>query len=212
MPSLAGRIEPLVERIEAAEGLDAAASKIAGTVARARPPSAAGLLAGTWLGHPLHPVLTDLPIGCWTSAWCLDFIGGRQSRRAAQALVGLGVVTAVPTAITGLSDWADTEGETRRIGLVHATVNSVGLLCYALSWLSRRRGRHGMGVMLGMLGATAVTAGAHLGGHLVYRRGIGVDVNASAEVPDTWEDVARARTAGLPARRSWVTPATSPCW
>jgi hypothetical protein len=59
---------------------------------------------------------------------------------AAQALVGLGVVTAVPTAVTGLSDWADTEGETRRIGLVHAAVNSVGLLCYALSWLSRRRG------------------------------------------------------------------------
>ncbi len=186
IPSIGGRLEVVVDAIGRAESLDGPASKMASTVGRVRSPGVAGVLSGTWLGHPLHPVLTDLPIGCWTSAWLLDLVGGRSSRPAARRLIGLGVLAAVPTALTGLSDWADTEGPPRRVGVVHAAANSVGLACFAMSWVSRRRGRHGLGVLLGMVGASAATVAGHLGGHLVYRRGTGVDVNAPSERKEEW--------------------------
>ena len=139
------------------------------------------LLSGAWLGHRLHPALTDLPIGFWTSAWVLDIIdlaGGRRQRDAARTLVGWGVLSALPTAATGLSDLTDTEGTARRIGLVHAACNSTALVSYAASWLARRRGSHGRGVAWGMVGAAAATAGGWLGGHLVFARGTGVDHRA----------------------------------
>ena len=92
------------------------------------------LLSGTWLGHPLHPLLTDLPIGFWTSAFTLDLLGGRHSRRAATRLVAWGVLSALPTAASGAADWGDTTGPDRRIGLVHAAANTTALACYAASW------------------------------------------------------------------------------
>src|SRR5947207_6791053 len=84
-------------------------------------------LHGTWLGHPLHPVLTDVPIGAWTSALFLDAFG---LRRAADAAVGLGILGAIPTAVAGLADWSDTAGKSRKVGLMHAVVNTIGLSTY----------------------------------------------------------------------------------
>src|SRR6187549_1971906 len=78
------------------------------------------LLSGTWLGHPLHPMLTDLPIGFWTSAWMLDIVGGERDRDAARRLIGAGVLCALPAALSGAADWSDTEGASRRVGVVHA--------------------------------------------------------------------------------------------
>ena len=180
-------LDGVIARLEQIGTLDAVAGQVAAAVARVthRPPLSS-LLSGTWLGHPLHPVLTDLPIGSWTSAFVLDLVGGRAGRRPAQTLIGVGVLTALPTALTGLFDWSDTEGGIRRIGTFHAVANSVGLTCYALSWRARRRGHHSRGVMLAMVGATAATAAAGLGGHLVYRTGTGVDVNAFDEGPSDW--------------------------
>jgi len=186
-------LEEITRRIEGLSDLDPVASRVADAVAKvAHRPVVAETLAGTPLGHPLHPLLTDLPIGSWTSAFFLDLIGGRASRRASQTLVGIGVVTALPTALTGLADWSDTVGGTRRIGAVHAVVNSTALGLYALSWRSRRRGHHVNGVALGLLGATVATFGAYLGGHLVYRTGTGVDVNAPRSDPDDWTSAASA--------------------
>ena len=74
------------------------------------------LLSGTWLGHPLHPMLTDLPIGFWTSAMAVDFLAGQKGHKAADRLVALGVLSALPTAAAGLADWSDTMGEERRLG------------------------------------------------------------------------------------------------
>src|SRR5580765_5404021 len=81
------------------------------------------LLSGTWLGHPLHPMLTDLPIGSWTSAFVVDLVGGERGQPAADLLVGLGVLSALPTAAAGLADWSDLIGEERRLGTAHAIGN-----------------------------------------------------------------------------------------
>jgi nitrite reductase/ring-hydroxylating ferredoxin subunit/uncharacterized membrane protein len=180
-------LDEVINRLEQIDVLDGAAERVSAAVGQIthRPPLSS-LLSGTWLGHPLHPVLTDLPIGSWTSAFVLDLIGGKAGRRPAQTLIGLGVLAAVPTALTGLADWSDTVGGTRRVGSFHAVANTVGLACYALSWRARRRGHHGRGVLLAMAGATAATAAAGLGGHLVYRTGTGVDVNAFDEGPADW--------------------------
>ena len=71
------------------------------------------------LGHPLHPVLTDLPIGFWTSAWVLDLIGGEDHAPAAQLLVGLGLLSTVPTIATGAADWTALPRRDKRLGLLH---------------------------------------------------------------------------------------------
>jgi uncharacterized membrane protein len=138
------------------------------------------LLHGTWLGHPLHPFLTDLPIGFWTSAWTLDLVGGPGAAPAAEVLVGLGVAAAVPTIVTGLTDWSSLRRPTRRAGAVHAVANASATALYGASYMARRRGRHGLGVALGMAGAAAATAGGFLGGHLVYERAAGVDIASAA--------------------------------
>ena len=178
-------VDKLIARIEAVDSLDAAAEQLSQAVSRVthRPP-VSNVVGGSWLGHPVHPVLTDLPIGFWTSAFMLDLVGGRSARQAAQSLVGMGVLSAVPTALTGLADWSDTVGRTRRVGIAHALCNSAGLLSYTLSWQARRRGRHGLGVLFGLAGSAAATLAAGLGGHLVYRKGTGVDVNAFQPEPE----------------------------
>lgn len=143
-------------------------------------------LTGRWLGHALHPMLTDLPIGFWTSAFALDLLGGRKNRAAAQRLVGLGVLSALPAIATGATDWSDTTDEARRVGLVHAALNTVALACFTASWTARRRGRHGRGILYGLAGSAVATGGGYLGGHLVQRLGLGVDHATFDEVPTRW--------------------------
>jgi nitrite reductase/ring-hydroxylating ferredoxin subunit/uncharacterized membrane protein len=180
-------LDDAVAAVARVRALDRVAGPVSDAVARiTHRPAVATVLAGTWLGHPLHPVLTDLPIGCWTSAVTLDLVAPKSGRRAAQFLIGAGVVSAVPTAMTGLTDWADTAGDTQRIGAVHAVLNLTATACFALSWRARRRGHHFRGVVLSGLGGTIATGGAALGGHLVYRTGTGVDVNAFDAGPSDW--------------------------
>src|SRR5215218_3004056 len=160
--------ESLTERIERAKRLDSVGRKLSLAFSNVvRPGRTKDLLAGTWLGHPAHPMLTDLPIGAWTSALILDLVGGRQARRAADALVGVGVLTAVPTAVTGLSDLADVVNpDERSIGTAHALANSTAVVLYGGSYLARRRGRRQAGVRLAMLGAAVMAGAGFLGGHL----------------------------------------------
>ena len=144
------------------------------------------ILHGTWLGHPLHPLLTDLPIGCWTNAMLLDIVGGRRGQPAADLLVGAGVLLALPTAASGLADWSELERPAARTGVVHAAANVIGLGLYSASWVARRRGRRAQGVALSFLGAAAATVGGFLGGHLAYRRGAGVSRNAFEPPSTDW--------------------------
>lgn len=146
------------------------------------------LAHGVWLGHPLHPVLSDLPIGFWTSAWVLDIAGGARAEPAADALVGLGVLSAAPTVIAGAADWSELDRPARRDGVVHALANATATVLYAASFVSRRAGHRRIGVALGFAGAAAATAGGYLGGHLVFRRGAGVDRATDAPTVDGEDD------------------------
>jgi uncharacterized membrane protein len=167
--------EGALERLENASELDQIATKLQRTIADTVGDGFANdVLSGAWLGHAAHPMLTDLPIGFWTSAFVLDLIGGRRSRDAAELLVGLGVLSALPTVATGAADWSHTGERARRVGVAHALANTSAIGLYAWSWRARRRNHYVTGVTLGMLGATAATLGGLLGGHLLSRLGVGV--------------------------------------
>ena len=183
--------ESLIAGIERIRSLDAVGKALSQAVSKVVPPGRAkDLLAGTWLGHPVHPMLTDVPIGAWTSAFVLDLFGGRQARRASDALVGVGVLAALPTAATGLSDLADVEhSEQRILGTAHALGNVTAVALYGGSFLARRRGRRDLGVRLAMVGAAVVTGSGFLGGHLAYRKGVGVDETVFRPRLDDWTPV-----------------------
>ena len=123
------------------------------------------------LGHRLHPVLTDLPLGCWTSATLLDLLGGQRSRPAATRLLAVGLLAAGPTAYAGLADWSRLQGPDRRLGAVHAVGNDVAILLFIGSFRARARGDHGRGVRLALLGNLATAGAGHLGGVLALGRG-----------------------------------------
>jgi len=127
-------LRQLLHQLATAEGVDKVAKPVSSKVAEVIGQGPVkDFLSGTWTGHPLHPVLTDLPIGFWTSSFMLDLVGGERSAAASRRLIGLGILSAVPTAASGLSDWSDTLGEERRIGTVHAVANVVALWFYSWS-------------------------------------------------------------------------------
>lgn len=147
----------------------------------------ASVLRGEWLGHAVHPLLTDAVVGTWTSASLLDAIGGRDSSSSAQRLIGVGLLAAGPTAWTGWSEWSAAGPREKRVGLVHAVTNGVVIGVYTASWMARRRGRHSTGVRLALAGAAVSGVGAYLGGHLTEARKLSsrhpAYAEPSAEVP-----------------------------
>ena len=177
-------LNALAAQIEAADALDGPAEAIGRTVRGAIPDGAAKeALSGAWLGHALHPLLTDVPIGTWTSAVLLDLIGGRDGRQAADRLLLTGVLAAGAVVATGWSDWADVEQRdpgTRRSGLVHAAANATATTLMASSYVARKRGARGRGKLLSLAGTAALGCGGWLGGHLSYTRGAGVAAQAPA--------------------------------
>jgi hypothetical protein len=169
MPAATPALEPgaPAARLGQIEALDRGVAGLR-RISDAVPKGARPALAGEWLGHPVHPLLTDLAIGFWTSAWALDLVGGRRSARAATLLVGLGVASALPTAASGLVDWRDMDGPKQRVGVVHAAANVTATALYAASFVQRCRGRRGRGILTGMAAAGVATVGGYLGGHLAF--------------------------------------------
>jgi hypothetical protein len=151
-------------------------------LARARRVDA--LARGTWLGHPVHPALTDLPIGFWTSAMVIDLLGGPASRATARRLIACGNVTAVPTIIAGLADARDRATADRRVASVHAALNGAGVLGYVASWYARGAHRHRLGVATSFVAATLLTVAGHLGGHLVFTAQAETPGSTAASVAD----------------------------
>ncbi|WP_028808106.1 Rieske (2Fe-2S) protein [Streptomyces canus] len=162
------------------------------------------LLRGTWLGHPVHPLLVQVPIGSWLSAAVLDVTKGRP--REAGLLVGVGLAAAGPAALTGAADWAELQRPQLRVGLVHAVSNTVAVGLYTASLVCRVAGRTRAGRTLGFLGLAAVGSGGMLGGHLAYRQAAGV--NHAEAVPhvvrDRWHRIGALDDfpPGRPVRRS----------
>jgi nitrite reductase/ring-hydroxylating ferredoxin subunit/uncharacterized membrane protein len=183
-------IEPLdaaVEAIERAKALDPTVRATKKVVDAALPNAdVRDALHGVWLGHPLHPALILLPMGSWISASVLDLLPGR--RDAARTLVGLGVLTAAPTALAGWTDWSDLHPQQQRTGLVHAAANLVATALQFASWRARRQGRQARGVTLSLAAVAAGSAGAYLGGHLAYRQGAAVNHAEEAPhvLPEEW--------------------------
>jgi uncharacterized membrane protein len=163
-----------VRRVEDDDRLDAVTAPLrraAGSLARGR---ARAVLGGAWLGHALHPLLTDFPLGCWIGAGLLDVLGGGGSQPAARRLVGLGVLFTIPTAAAGLSDWCATEDpRVRRVGGVHALINGAVAASYLWSWRSRRRGRRSAAAISSLVGGSLAWISGYLGGHLSLRLGAG---------------------------------------
>jgi len=183
-------LEKAMKRLERADALDEPAGKLAKVVGAAtRPRVVKNALSGTWLGHRFHPLLVPMPIGFWSGALLFDLVATRRARWAADTLVGAGIAAAVPTAAAGLSDWADAEPEGRRVGLVHASCNSLALLCYSASLAARLLGRRKAGVGLGLAGAAAMSVGGYLGGHLAYVQAVGVEKKRFAGGPAKWTAV-----------------------
>ena len=139
------------------------------------------VLSGAWLGHALHPIMTDIPIGAWTSAVILDWTGGADSRSASDRLILAGVLAAGGAFATGWSDWSDAEqgsAAVRRSGLVHAAANGAASALMIASYYARKRGARGRGKLFSLAGSAALGAGGWLGGHLTYTLGAGVTADA----------------------------------
>jgi nitrite reductase/ring-hydroxylating ferredoxin subunit/uncharacterized membrane protein len=145
-------------------------------------------LNGTWLGHPLHPVLTDVPIGAWLMAQVFDTLdsvnGGSRYEDAARVCINAGLVGAVGAAVTGLTEWSDTGGQSRRIGLVHGLLNITATSLFLTSALMRTRRRTSGAVAASTAGFAVSMASAYLGGVLVYKREIGPNHALAGEPPE----------------------------
>lgn len=183
-----------VRTVEQADALDAPGEAIGKYVRGVLGPGALkDAISGTWLGHALHPLLTDVVIGAFLSATLLDVLGDEHDGKAAERLIGIGLASYAPTAITGMSDWADTEvvdPRIRRVGIAHAGANSVALTLYTASLLARRRGSRRHAKLLGLTGAGALAAAGYLGAHMSFVQGVGPNQTAFDPGPQDWTDAA----------------------
>ena len=147
----------------------------------------ADFLNGVWLGHPLHPALTGVPIGAWTTAAMFDVAAALTGRRskAAMSAIGLGIAAAAPTAAAGLMDWYHLNRQQQRLGGGHALMNSAALGFYLLSFALRLTGL-GSGRLSSFLGLGLIGGSAYIGGHLVYNERAGVRHVTEEEPPQTF--------------------------
>jgi nitrite reductase/ring-hydroxylating ferredoxin subunit/uncharacterized membrane protein len=174
-----GRILAATDRIERYSGADTLLVQVQQAVRALPLGRARDALHGRWLGHPVHPLLVQVPVGSWLSAAVLDLFPAQ--RRAARTLIATGLAAALPAAVAGWVDWAELHREQMRVGLVHAAANITGVSLYTASLTARLRGREARGRMLGLAGLTVVGVGGALGGHLAYRQASGA--NHAEHVP-----------------------------
>jgi nitrite reductase/ring-hydroxylating ferredoxin subunit/uncharacterized membrane protein len=193
-----------ISRLEKSTALDPVSERLQGAVQNAMPQRLKDLLHGTWLGHPLHPVLVQVPVGAFVSASVLDLLPGQD--KAATTLIVVGVAGAAPAMAAGWVDWSSLSKDQRRVGLVHATSNVVALGLYAGSLAARFSGRRGLGRFLAYAGLSVAGAGAYLGGHLSYQQGAGVNKAAAdlLRLSEDWAEVGHVSSLpeGKPAVRT----------
>jgi nitrite reductase/ring-hydroxylating ferredoxin subunit/uncharacterized membrane protein len=197
--------DKLDSAIEAQDWIDRIATPLQDIYFNALKPGPVGtllrnVLNGSFLGHPLHSAVTDVPIGSWTATLVLDLISARRRDRkldeAADITLRLGLAGSSASAITGFADWSYIRSPLRRLGFVHALTNFTVATLYISSLLARRAGNRRLGRGLSYAGYGLLMAGAFLGGELAYRFGIGVDHSAFTHAPSKWVDVQGVMTVG----------------
>jgi nitrite reductase/ring-hydroxylating ferredoxin subunit/uncharacterized membrane protein len=149
-------------------------------------------LHGTWLGHPLHPALTDVPLGAWTATAVLDMMeaaGREECAAGADISLQVGLAGAAGAALAGLTDWHVTDGSARRVGIVHGMLNLLSVGLYTASLIARKRRDRAAGRALAMAGFVVSSAAAYLGGNLVYGKQIGVNHAVAEPLPSEWTAV-----------------------
>lgn len=185
LDSISDTIQPLVEKAFSETGE-------AGRIAK-------DFLSGVWLGHPLHPMITDVPIGAWTMSSIFDalsILSGDHEALDLAADISLvtGILGGIGAAISGISDWGDTYEETRRMGMAHALANTVGLGLNVLSLGARvaagKRGSRVVARALSFGGYAVSAAAAYVAGELVFNLGQAINRNAWTEGPGKYTDVA----------------------
>ena len=149
---------------------------------------------GTWLGHPLHPVITDIPLGAWTLAVLFDIIylarGTHGWVSAADLTIFVGLLAALGAAVTGFTDWNETVDRERRVGVAHGLLNTIVIVVYLVSLIIRvAGGSRGLAIVLAIVGYALVLAAAFLGGELVFSIGTGVNHHAWQDVPTKFTKV-----------------------
>ena len=150
-------------------------------------------LNGTWLGEPLHAVLTDVPVGAWTVAMAFDALdlvtNRREFARAADTSIAIGLLGAAGAAATGMADWSDVDPPARRLGFIHGLLNLSGAALFATSLFLRKSKSRNAGRIVGVLGYAVMSYAAHLGGKLVYEHRVGVDRTDGQVFPEQFAAV-----------------------
>jgi nitrite reductase/ring-hydroxylating ferredoxin subunit/uncharacterized membrane protein len=150
-------------------------------------------LNGTWLGEPLHVILTDVPVGAWTVAIAFDLLDSVRASDefeiAADISIGLGLIGAVGAAVTGVIDWSDVDPPARRTGFIHGLLNLSATALFGTSLVLRKNRSRKAGRACAAMGYAVMTYAAHLGGKMVYDYRVGVDRAAGQEFPDKFAAV-----------------------
>lgn len=146
---------------------------------------------GRWLGHSLHPALSDLPIGFWSASVLLDTAGqdvaqGDRRLDPSSTLSAAGLAAAAATAATGWVDWSVSDGEDRRVGLFHGLLNVAGVSLQGASLAARLSGHRPTGRALGAASLGVTVVAAYIGGHLVQGRAVMVNRVATTTGPTRW--------------------------
>ncbi len=164
------RVLASVEQIEVLDGPAEAGSRAAGRlIGRGR---FARALRGSWLGHPVHPLLITLPIGTWMVSAVFDVVF--KDVTTARRLLAVGLAATPPTVLAGWADYTLLDRRQQRVGLVHAGSNAVGVLMFSLSWRAYRQQRLRSARAYTLLGLMVISVGGALGGHLSYAQGAGM--------------------------------------
>jgi uncharacterized membrane protein len=141
---------------------------------------------GAWLGHPLHPLLVELPVALWPLAFLFDVltrldIGGNVLVRAAFLSLLLGLLSAIPAAVAGIMDWTGVKQRNPawRLGLVHLFLNASAIVLTAVGIVIRipefDAGEvASLPLLLSGAVALLVAVSSYLGGRMVYEYGISV--------------------------------------
>jgi nitrite reductase/ring-hydroxylating ferredoxin subunit len=186
----------LVSYLERAKALDRLVTPGQRAARLLRPGRARDALHGVWLGHPLHPVLAQIPIGTWLSASLLDTWPGNAT--ASRRLVLAGLAASVPAALAGTADWSEQHEQQMRVGVVHALANTTAVILYTASTLAPARARG-----LRLAGLSAAAAAGLLGGHIAFRQSAGA--NQAEPVPHLvepgWHDLMPVTEIGTLAER-----------